>query len=253
MKSSYRYKSRHHIALTRKDADSFSDALRAEFPTIRFLPANLSEPWIDHEASREQVRLRSAGTLPPETPSNVMRHPGNDSLRCLSSLGDATRPTIVWIEPRGWRPRWSPAPNREGVYILINTPRLLFEFTRSRFVLESSSNDPWHRPRAFDDPPDGISENEILTLSCMCMVGYYRLDHKDHQAFLRRVWRILDKHTTTELAHCDLKTREPIGVSSSRSVWAGFDALAWMRRDPRHFIWGGGVYFRPPESAKSKR
>lgn len=252
MKSSYRWKNRHLIALTRKDADAFSDALRAEFPAIRFLPVDYTEPWVDHEASNERFRLRNAGKLPPEAPWRVMRHPGTDSLRYWSSLGEADWRATVWIEPRGWRPRWSPAPNRAGIYTIINEPRLQFAFTRSRFFLESNPSDPWHRRRGFDDPPDNIPENEIPALSCNLMSGYYRLDDKEHQAFLRRVWRILDKHTTTELAHCDLKTREPEGVSSVRDVWAGFDAVAWMRRDPRHFISDGGLFYRPPESVTSK-
>lgn len=253
MKSSYRYKSRHHIALTRKDADAFSDALRAEFPGIRFLSDRYYEPWIDHEASAERLRLKNAGKLPQEAPWTVMRHPGTESLRYWTSLGEIDWRATVWIEPRGWRPRWSPAPNRAGIYTIVNKPRLQFEFNYAGFSLESHPRDPWHRPRGFSDPPDSIPENEILVLHCNRMVGYYRLDHKDHQAFLRRVWRILDKHTTTELAHCDLETREPKGVSSIQNVWAGFDALAWMRRDPRHFISDGGVFYRPPESVKSKR
>jgi len=253
MKSSYRWKSRHHIALTRKDADAFWDALRAEFPAIRVLPWDFEEPWLDHKASEEQRSLIKAGKLPPDTPRQVMRHPGKDSLPYLPSLGGAVLPSTVWIEPPGWRPRWSPAPNREGVYTIINRPRLQFEFTRSTFSLRSRANDPWHKTRSFHDSPDTIPENEILFLDCCRMVGRYRLDDKKNQAFLRRVWRILDKHTTTELAYCDLKTREPQGVSSVRGVWAGFDAVAWMRRDPRHFISNGGVCFRPPESAKSKR
>jgi len=231
----------------------FSDALRAEFPAIRFLPANYSEPWIDHEASADRLRLKNARKLPPEAAWKVMRHPGTESLRYFSSLGGAVQRTTVCIEPRGWRPRWSPAPNREGIYTIINKPRLQFEFTRSRFVLWSSSGDPWHKPRAFDDPPDRIPEGEILALCCDRMVGYYRLDHKEHQAFLRRVWRILDKLTTTELAHRDLKTREPKGVSNVRDVWAGFDAVEWMRRDPRHYISDGGVFYRPPECAKTNQ
>ena len=252
MKSSYRWKNRHSIALTRKDADAFSDALRAEFPAIRFLDDDFSAPWIDHEASAERLRLMNAGKLPPESPWKVMRHPGAESLRYWSSLGEAVRRATVWIEPRGWRPRWSPAPNREGIYTVINMPRLRFAFTRSRFFLESNPRDPWHTPRGFDDPPDNIPENEMLTLFCKGMSGYYRLDDKEHQAFLRRVLRILDKHTTTELAYCDRKTREPKGVSSVRDVWAGFDAVAWMRRDPRHFICDGGLLYRPPESVTSK-
>ncbi len=246
MKSAFLWKTRNLVALTRKDADAFSDALRAEYPAIRFLRADYWEPWIDLDATKEQRRLINAGDLPPGTPWRVMRHPRADSLHYLPSLEGAVWRTTVWIEPRGWRPRWSAAPNREGIYTIINEPRFQFEFTRSRYIR-------WHNRLAFDEPPESIPEDEILVLDCNRLVGHYRRDDKEHLAFLRRVWRILDKHATTELAHCDLKTLEPRGVSGIRDVWVGFDAMAWLRRDRRHYVSGGGVFFRPPEAVRGQR
>lgn len=246
MKSTHLWKSLNHVALTRKDADVFSDALRAEFPSIRFLSADYTAPWIDHQASEERRKSIKAGELPPETPWQVMRHPGTASLHYLQSLESAVWRTMVWIEPQGWRPRWSTAPNRYGLYTIINRPRLQFEFTRSRYIR-------WHNPLAFDEPPDSLPEDEILVLHCDRLVGHYRRDDKEHLAFLRRVWRILGKHAATELAYCDFETREPRGIATVRDVLAGFDAVEWMRRDPRYFIYGGGIFFRPPECVAASR
>lgn len=246
MKSDLLSRARHYVALTRKDADAFSERLREAFPAIRFLCSDYSEPWIDHQASRERLRMQNDGLIPQDSPWRVMRHPGDEPLRYLPSLGDAVRGATAWIEPRGWKPRWSPAPNRAGIYTIINRPKLQFQFTRSRYVF-------WRQPLAFDEPPDRIPENEILVLAGDAMWGYFRRTDKEHQSFLRKVWRILDKCTTIELAYCDHTTLEPLGVARIRGVWAGLDAVEWARRDSRHFIRGGGTFYRPAECFNLRR
>jgi hypothetical protein len=244
--SSILFKTRHFIALTRKDADAFSDALRAHFPMIRFLRAKYWEPWIDREAWRERSRLKDLGKLPQESPSLVMRHPGRDPLPYLSSLGDALYLTTGWIEPEGWRPEWSASPNREGIYTIINEPGLRFEFTRSSYLL-------WRERRAFDEPPDTFPEDEILVLYCDRIWARYTREDKEQQAFLRKVWRILDKHTTTKLAYCDHRTLEPKGIAGVRDVWVGFDALEWARRDKRHYFRDSGTFYRPAECFRPEK
>lgn len=236
---------RHSVVLTRKDADAFSERLREAFPAIRFFFSDYTEPWIDQQASRERRNMKNQGLLPADIPSLVMRHPGDEPLRYLPSLGDAVQAATVWVEPRGWKPRWSPAPNREGVYTIINRPKLQFQFTRSRYVF-------WRQPLAFDEPPAHIPDNEILVLDGDAIYGYFRRDDKEHQSFLRKVWRILDKCTTTERAYCDHTTLEPLGITRTRSVWAGFDAVEWARRDSRHFIRGGGTFYRPAECFRTR-
>lgn len=242
MKGDRLFKTRHLVALTRKDGEAFSEALRQTFPRIQFLRADYTEPWIDEEASRERLRLRNAGVLPSETPWKVMRNPGRDPLRYMSSLGDAVYEAIAWVEPQGWRPRWSAAPNGEGIYTIINKPKLHFRFTRSRYVL-------WPEPCAFDEPPEVIPEGQILRLDCDRLWAGYKRHDKEQQAFLRKVWRILDKVTTRAIAYCDLNSVKVRGISNVRDVWVGFDALEWMRRDPRHYISDGGLLYRPPEDA----
>jgi len=246
VKSDILFKTRHFVALTRKDADAFSDALRQAFPGIRFFRSDYCDFWIDHEASRERSRLKSAGALPQDSARLVMRHPADEPLQYLPSLGDAVRETTAWVEPPGWRPQWSSAPNREGVYTIVNRPRLEFVFTRSRYIR-------WHRRRAFDEPPDDLPEDEILILDCDRLWARYERDDKEQQAFLRKVWRILDKLTTTELAYCDHETLEPLGIVQDRSVLVGFDAIEWARRDRRHYFMDSGTFYRPPECFQAKK
>lgn len=246
MKSDILFKTRHFVALTRKDADAFSEALRTEFPAIRFVRADYSEPWIDRDAVKERLRLKNIGALPQDSPSLVMRHPGAEPLPYLPSLADAFRRTTAWVEPPGWCPHWSSAPNREGIYTIVNRPRLEFEFTRSSYIR-------WRQRRAFDEPPDTLPPDEILVLNCDRLCGRYARDDKEQQAFLRKVWRILDKLTTTELAYCDRDTLEPLGISTVRDVWVGFDAIEWARHDKRHYFRDSGTFYRPAERFPAKK
>jgi len=238
------FKSKNFIALTRKDADAFSDALRATFPTIRFLLSRYSDAWVDNEATRERLKLRDANKLPPEEARKwrVMRHPGDDPLPYFGSLADtALELATAWVEPQDWRPQWSTHMNREGIFTIVNEPRLQFEFVRSCYWLRGQN-------RAFKEPPDELPGDEILVLCCDRMYGRYTREDKEQQAFLRKVWRILEKLTTTELAWCDRKTLEPKSVVQVRNVWVGFDALDWARRDPRHYIRDTGTYYKPVDA-----
>jgi hypothetical protein len=242
------FKSRNFVAMTRKDGEDFSAALLQEFPTIRFLRSDYSTPWVDKAASVEQIRKRDAGLLPRSTPSNVMRNPAKDSPPFIASLGEATfvQGAKAWVLPPGWHAEWSQSPNSEGIYTIVNKPRLEFEFTRSCYIIRS-------RNRAFDEPPGNLGENEILVLACDRLYGRFRRDDKEQQAFLRKVFRVLSKVTTTEVAWCDRATREPKGICETKSVWVGFDALAWMRQDPRHYVRDSGTYYRPPECVRRSK
>lgn len=243
MKSEILFKTRHLVALTHKDADAFSDALRVTYPAIRFFGSDYTKTWINEEASRERLRLQSIGALPQDSPWRVMRHPGSEPLRYLPSLADAVFPSTAWIEPPGWHAEWSAMPNKEGLYTIVNRPSLQFDFTRSRYIR-------WRNRLAFDEPPETLPDDEILVLSCNRLEARYRRDDKEHQAFLRKVWRLLDKITTTEIAYCDRDTLEPLGVvRARRDVWVGFDAIKWARSDPRHYISDGGTFYRPAEFA----
>lgn len=238
------FKSKNHIALTRKDADAFSDTLRTAFPTIRFLLSHYWNAWVDNEATRERLKLSDANKLPPEEARKrlVMRRPGDDPLPYFRSLADAAREGAkAWVEPPGWQPEWSAETNKEGIYTILNQPRLEFEFARSYYRL-------MRQDRALSEPPDELPSGEILVLCCDRMYGRYTREDKEQQAFLRKVWRILEKLTTAELAWCDHETLEPKGVVQLRNVWVGFDALEWARRDPRHYFRDTGTYYKPVDA-----
>ena len=232
-----RFKSLRQLELSSTDLDRFSAALQEAFPTIRFMLADFEEHWIDRQYGYDEVHGHGPNRI--TLISERMRPPHGDAMPYARSLRDLPRDRVsVWLEPPDWKPQWSAKPYRRGRYVLLNEPEIHFIFLRPMYRIEG----PEGTRKLIPEPPETLADDEVCCLWGGSMNGPYFADQIEQQDFLKRVWRIARKVTTSKLVLVDLRSLEFRLVPKTLSLRAGLDAADWTRRDRRHLISLGIVY-----------
>lgn len=183
------------IAMNEADAEAFGTLLREAFPDIHFLRHDY---WKRFEDGR-----------------TIFLRPPDLAIPYYSSLASPDEDFfLVWREPPDWQPDWQ-GPNKDGIYVIANEPRLQFVFDSGRTV-----------------PPkrDRVNAGRIW--------ARYEPGDKEHVRFLNRVWRLNQKLTTNILKIIDPQTGAVINPRCRDAIWAGFNALQWCREDPSRVIDG---------------
>lgn len=194
-----------YLCLTKKDAHEFGEMLREKFPDIRFVRA---PHW--------QKRV-GGKTIWQEPPDLIFPY--------LDSLGDSEESNFeIWLEPEGWEPEWWP--ERTGVkgrltrWLVINRPRLRFDFHRGGI------QPPWN-----------------TNLTSTSIGALYEHGDKEHLSFVRKVIRLSEKITDRVLDVYPRGDKPPLRAIKSY-IWAGRDAMRWCREAPDRRLAGN---LRPPE------
>jgi hypothetical protein len=142
---------------------------------------------------------------------------------------------VSWVEPEGWEPRWHwrwawGDPTKGGSYRIANEP----PFKVMWLLPETRST----RLRG------GIGNIQIQQGR---VEGYFLAFEKEREAFLRQVWRLLDRFMTNRepmvtWVHWRGRFSDPVRAPTD---WVGHDALRWLREDPGHSL--DGSMFLAPE------
>lgn len=120
----------------------------------------------------------------------------------------------IWVPPTGWEPRLSP---KSG---LILRPPLEVLYQRGGWI---------RRP----DPPD--STYDLPTPDEGRFTAAFDPDDAEQRRFLRRIWKILEAHTTNKMDSYDATTLQPIGFSPN-AIWVGFHAIRWCVAQPKRML-----------------
>jgi hypothetical protein len=243
--SSWGSKCRHLVAMTRKDAANFSDSLKKAFPNIRFLPEEYSAKWSETwrwAPVLSEMRYRGFYRFKPR----MMRDPTGEALIYYDSLADSRQfRYTAWVEPPGWEPEWAWDEN-SGIYVLVNKPKLFFEFRRSAFSRSMKPDRPANFPREMlywgpdtrtSDPPPINQPDTVVTLLGDRMVGFWDPGDEEAKAFVGKVFRIASKLTTNKFRWVDEDTMHPLpGVHSAVHEWAGHDAVRWAHERRHNYL-----------------
>lgn len=163
-----------------------------------------------------------------------MRAPHGDPMPYVSNFADVESGWYkIWVEPPGWKPRWSRRAYRQGCYVLLNEPPRQFELYTSKYWLYGPAME--HRD-TLDKPPATLADDEICSIESGRLITRYFDDDLEQQQFIKAVWRILQKLWTDRLALVDPDTLRSGAVIKPHWARAGLDAVDWTRRDRRHLI-----------------
>ncbi len=164
-RKSWNSKCRYYVATTAKDAQDFSDALRAAYPDIRFLPEDYTEKWSEiwrWAPVITEMRNHDCWSFDPP----LMRDPSGDTLIYYDFLADPRQLNFTaWVEPPGWQPVWVRDDER-GYYFLDNEPKLCFQFRRGWFTNSGTVDRPSNLPREMNywGPANGTSVRRRSTI-----------------------------------------------------------------------------------------
>lgn len=188
-----------------KDADAFSEALRARWPTIAFEPYDYWD-------------FQKGGFREKEDWRDIPRY---------RSLGEAGLPSMVrvFVEPEGWTRRWrrKQKPSRSyGTHEITNFPKLTFDYYPSRI-----RNHNGYTGKKAGRPID-LYPGRIAIM--------YDKDDKEVQRFLDAVWRITEKLSTNVVDVLSVTTGELEIPARRTMIWFGWHALDWCRRGPQRTL-----------------
>lgn len=235
------------LCMTRADLAEFSDALRAAFPAIRFVPTHYWKPFVDlkrYQADCREYERRLRLDLPRTSARIHMRDPTGEPLHYLDSLVDPAESFFyAWIEPPGWRPVWGPE-DHIGVRRIENTPRLWFELTRSAYVAKRGNF--WRR---HDTMPDLLNARETIQLDGYGFEVRWNPSEPEAEAFGKKVFNILRRLTVSRFVEVDHKDRRAFWRDARNMPWrclAGRHAVAWaLERRHNYFKNTGGPLLKP--------
>lgn len=236
---SFRKKHFYNLMTTRRDAADFSAALRAAFPTIKFLRNRYWQQFIDlndwRRRAHEANRRREAGENLPKT-AYRSRNPEGEPLEYFESMADPRhRNYYAWIEPPGWTPIWYPI-NEGDQYRIENEPGMMLEYSRGEFVCEDRDKT---EEGVFEDPPQRKSDDESILLRWGSLYSGYYADDPEDKVFVHKVFRIAKKLTTNSLINVDRPTRRPMfleGRPRGVNVVAGLHAAAWSLEHRHNYL-----------------
>lgn len=236
---SFRKKHFYNLLTTRRDAADFSAALRAAFPAIKFLREEYWEQFVDWNSWRQRVAeahaRRARGEDVPRV-SYQSRDPEGEPLEYYESMADPReRHFRAWIEPRDWKPFWTPFGDGDQ-YHIVNEPEMDLQYSRQSFVCEDRDET---EERAFDDPPQRKSDDESIRLRWGSLYSGYYADNAEDKAFVHKVFRIAKKLTTNVLINVDKPTRRPMfleGRPRGVNVVAGLHAAAWSLEHRHNYL-----------------
>lgn len=237
--SGVRFIGKQTIYLTADDLLAFSDALRAEFPGVRFIDAHDSDLNVDWEATRNDPDREAKERLFAGLPSPVIAKPRDewrlyeyDSLAAFREPNICQSFDIVFADP-GWAPIWEES--LTGWPWIVNWPKHGITFHRPVFKLQWGG-----LHNALPAEPRGT---RIIQLRDGGMSGSYYPGEDAWLKRLRRVFRIFTKLTTNKVCGVDLQTGEISQVYDRDSFfWVGHHALDWAREHPCNFI---DTYLKP--------
>ena len=136
-------------------------------------------------------------------------------VRSRSGLSDCYYPFIdIWVPPAGWQPRLHPKTQE------IERPLLEVVYQRGGWI---------RRP----DPPD--STYDLPTPDEGRFTAAFDPDNAEQRRFLRRIWKILEAHTTNRMDSYDAATLKQIGFSPNE-IWVGFHAIRWCMARPKRML-----------------
>lgn len=235
------------LCMTRADLAGFSDALRAAFPAIRFVPCHYWKPFVDlkrYQADYREYERRLRLDLPRTSARIHMRDPTGKPLHYRDSLADpAVSFFYAWIEPPGWRPVWGPE-DHMGVRRIENTPRLWFHLIASAFVAKRGNF--WLR---HDAMPDLLNARETIQLDGFDLEVRWNPSEPEAEAFGKKVFNILRRLTVSRfvaISPRDRRAFRPDVVNMPTRCLAGRHAVAWaLERRHNYFKCSGGPLLKP--------
>lgn len=208
-----RRKKSRKVVFTEDDERDYSELLLEAFPGIRFVS-------LDDVSDQKILSAADAVGRPLQ-------------LRYFDSLAEhRVYSFFCWLEPEGWEPEIAPDPLTPGKFQVVNLPRLRFSYESDRGILEdgyffSSSFRVLKKPL----PP-------LWSRDAGAFHARFRIDDEEHQAFVRKAFRLVTKIASNRLFWVDQITGRAMGPPNKRGtdIWAGNHALAWCRENPRHLL-----------------
>lgn len=206
------------VFLTRRDEDRLCDILRDEFGEFQVVNENKSWKSPDVEW-RARISDYPVSDSPPEFPLGV-------------TTVEIYFPWPKWelrAEPHYWNKYGTPEEieaSFAGYSVLTSSP-LSIRLNRSKFLsVDMMTGYPWQR--------EALTEGFIQT--AWCSEGPYV---EAQQAFVRKLFRLLGKMTTNRLRYLQFDEAGEIVNEEAKkgySLWAGDDALRWLREDERRVL-----------------
>lgn len=238
-----------NLAFTKADMRVLAGRLKARFPGVRFIEADIENAWVDWEATwKDPVYLEwrvkhwdlfrfgaetwpPPLTLKPEAEWRVVEY-------------DDPTDFSVWAYELIWpeEPDWQPRIERDGTGrpFLANRPRLSGYITTPQY-------------RAYPDPPDPYAPLPRFTASSekrFCdaatdriVLGpahFFMRYHKDDKAEYELVGRIVAEAEKMATYSHEVHPEPGMEKGLNREVGGahlyGPDARKWARAHPRHFL-----------------
>lgn len=225
--------------MVREDLVAFEHALRDAFPTIRFLNGNYDDA-VDRE---ETAKLRQAyedrgidvGSVQQLNPDCVipsMPKPRSEwKVPYIDGFSSRRWHGLLsaWVVDEGWEPRWTLMTSFRP--FVRNEPGRRFHVSSPHFSSDQQSG-------PFYEPPERISEDEMIVGSVASWHGGYYDDEPEQKKFLSAVRRIFFRLTTNQYVAVDLAS----GAITARSDKGGsfrfgWRALAWSASHRNNFLY----------------
>ncbi len=231
------YRRTWNLCMTSDDVAAFSDALKAAFPSIRFLSREYNRQFkVGFEAGRRENERRVNLGLPLKSFRTRWRDPTGEPLRYSESLADpAETRFIAWIEPPGWQPVWA-LPDNFGERYIENTPRLWFDFYRCDYLLLGRPHVIPHRRATEPQPRNGRA---AIALEGHSFEVRWNPSEPEAEAFAKTVYNILRKLTVDRFIRVERESRRAFALEAQgmrKQCLAGRHAVAWTMKRRHNYL-----------------
>jgi hypothetical protein len=241
-----KFRRTHYLFMMRDEAHSFSQQLREALPNIRFVSHDYWKPFIDWAAYEQDLaeRERRGPENPPEHHLVYrMRDPRGGPLHYWDSFGTAEEDSfLAWLEPRGWKPRWT-EPDDRGIRWLKNIPLHSFAFHRSGFCCRSRDLS------VFPDPPAPLDENETIILEGQRLEIRWHHGDETGEHLAKTGFRILSKLTVDRFYDVEIRSRRAFPKPFHRPAFyrAGREAADWACSRRHNYLADSTFFYKPAD------